>query len=334
MVKLHPDKLKSIIFTHTGVKDLQVLVSSQIGEDAAIIDLGNLYLAFHTDPITGAVEDIGWLAIHIPANDLAVRGIKPRWFTMSILLPENFNDNDLIKIMNDIDNALKEIEASLVDGHTEYAPGIDKPIISSTAIGIGSKYVSTKNAKIGDYVIMTKYVALESTAILAKDFEKLLIEKGLSKDLIEKAKTFRKYISIVKEALTLTPYVNSMHDPTEGGIIQGVLEIAIASNKTIEIYLENVLIKEETQKIFQILNLNPYKSLSSGTLIATIPREKIDQALQELSKLNIPYSIIGKVIDNKPKVIVYMKDHVVEELNENDFIEDELMKFWSRMTCK
>ncbi|WP_243670823.1 AIR synthase related protein [Vulcanisaeta sp. JCM 16161] len=138
--------MRRVIFTNLGVKDDDVIIGPRVGEDAAIVRVGDKYLAVHTDPITGAVEGIGWLAINIVANDIAVRGIKPRWFLLTLLLPRDVGEDGIRTIMTDVNKALTELGGSLIGGHTEYTPGLDRVIASTTAIGIGNHYVTTSGA--------------------------------------------------------------------------------------------------------------------------------------------------------------------------------------------
>lgn len=151
-----------------------------MGEDAAIIDVGGgQVLVIHNDAITGAVKLLGWLAVHIVANDVAVRGAKPRWFLMSLFLPEG-GEELVDEIMAQVDRAARELGMMVVGGHTETTPGLDRPIVGTTAVGLAPRdaYVTTSGARPGDYVVVTKGVGIEGTAILCTDFADLLRSRG------------------------------------------------------------------------------------------------------------------------------------------------------------
>ena len=325
MVKLSNEMLKRIIFTNLGVRDADVIVGPRVGEDAAIVRIGDKYLVMHTDPITGAVEGIGWFAINIVANDIAVRGVKPRWFLLTLLLPRDVSEDGVRTIMEDVNKALVELGGSLVGGHTEYTPGIDRVIASTTAIGIGDHYVTTSGAKPGDLVLVTKYVALEGTAVLANDFKDELIGKGIPKEVLDRSRDLIREISVVKEALSLADIASSMHDPTEGGLLQGLLEIAEASGVRLRINVNKIPILPETKQIFSVLGIDPLKSLSSGMLIVTVPKNYVQTAINRLSALGINHSIIGEVVDGKPGIEL-ISDGIVGEIH--GFIEDDVMKLW------
>jgi len=136
--KLPPSILESLVFSRLGVIDARVLVGPRIGEDAAIIDIGdNRVLAIHVDPITEALERIGWLGIHVASNDIAVRGVRPKWFLSTVLLPRGEALEALDTITRQMDSALKEVGGMLIGGHAEVSPGIEKPIVVVTAMGGG-----------------------------------------------------------------------------------------------------------------------------------------------------------------------------------------------------
>jgi len=186
MVGKLPPELMDIVFKFRGIDDPQVVVGPAIGEDAAVINLDGMYLVVHSDPITEAASRVGWLAVNVAANDVAVTGAAPRWASIVILLPEN-GVKLLKSIVEDIDRAAKELGVAVVGGHTEEAPGVEKPTVIATVMGVTRRYVATSGARPGDVIIMVKHGALEGTAILAYDFEKMLLGRGVEKEVVETA---------------------------------------------------------------------------------------------------------------------------------------------------
>ncbi len=332
--KLPPKLMERYIYTRLGIKDPDVIVGPQIGEDSAVIDLGDgRVLITHADGITGAVEFLGWLAVHIVSNDIAVTGARPRWYLCTLYLPENSNEEVIDKITFQMDRAAKEVGVMIVGGHTEFTPKLERPLIATTAIGIVSKdkYVRTGGARPGDLVIMTKFAAIEGTAILSTDFRNLLIKKGVRAEVLERGSQFLKYVSVVKEALTLAErgLATAMHDPTEGGILGGVSEIAYASGTTLEIWEERIPVAPETEEICKTLKIDPLRLISSGVLIATVPKERVNDAIDLIEDIGINASIIGEVKERVKDVlaIVHRKDGSVERLNDV-YVYDELVRLW------
>jgi len=329
--KVPPKILEELVFTRIGVVDPAVIIGPRYGEDASIIDIGERVLVIHTDPITGAIENIGWLSVHIACNDIAVRGAKPRWLLPVLLLPEESDFKTLDIITNQIDTAAKEVEAMIVGGHSEFTPGIKYPLVIMTAAGLAPKnrYVTSSGVRPGDIVLMTKAAAIEGTAIIAHDFEHLLLDKGISKEVIEKAKRFIREISVIKEALALAELgVSAMHDPTEGGILGGLAELAYASNVLIEVFEDRIPIREETKVLTKALGVNPFKLISSGSLVATIPRDKTKEIERRLEDLNIEFNIIGKVKTGKG-LIIRKPDGSKEHIG--PWVEEELYKLVTKL---
>ncbi len=331
--KLPPTLLNKYILSRVGIKDPAVIVGPSIGEDSAVIDLGDdKILVAHSDPITGAVELLGWLAVNIVSNDIAVTGAKPRWLLATIYLPEECDESLIDKITSQIDVAAKELKAMIVGGHTEFTPKLDRPLISMTGIGITTKdkFVKTGGAMEGDVVLMTKTAGIEGTAILSTDFSEELRSKGISNDIIKRGAKFIKRISVVKEALILAEnkLATSMHDPTEGGVLGGLTEIAYASKKTIEVWEEKIPIATETQIIARALNIDILRLISSGVLIATIPKDKAEKAIELLKSNNIEASVIGIVREYSGNLVILNKRNGAKEYIEEVYVEDELIRLW------
>ncbi|EMT38869.1 Hydrogenase maturation factor [Thermoanaerobacter thermohydrosulfuricus WC1] len=294
--KVPVEILKRSVFPYLGVKRKEVLVHSQLGEDSSIIDFGEYVAVLSTDPITAAEKLSGFLSVIISCNDLASCGAKPIGILSTILLPEGTEEATLHGIMKEIDRAAKKLSIEVLGGHTEITSTVNKPIISTTAIGIAKKgeYITTKGAKIGDDVIVTKALGLEGTAILATDYEDLLL-KGYNKDFVLKAQNFINEISVIEEGLIAAQNgANAMHDITEGGILGAAYEIAEASGLGIEIYEEKLPIRPETKEICRFFDINPLKLISSGSMIITASNG--DKIVKSLSEKGIQATIIGKII--------------------------------------
>jgi len=297
--KVSNEVLEQIVFSNLGAKRDDVVLSSSIGEDAAIVQAGNEVLAISSDPITGAEEWLGWLAVHVNANDIATRGVQPRWFNSIILLPRNSTAKLVKKICTQMDKAARQLNIAIVGGHCEVSPGIDHPIVTGCAIGIAEnrKYVTSGGAQIGDQIILTKGAGIEGTAILASDRENELLFI-FDKTFLNKAANFFEKISIVKDAITAfrTGGVSAMHDPTEGGVAGGLHELADAANVGFQVNEEKIFVPDETQKICSYFEVDPLQLISSGSLLIVAEEAKTSEILSSLSRNGIQASIIGEVV--------------------------------------
>ncbi len=277
--KLDIDILKGLLEKHTIV-DPQVLIGPKIGEDAAVIDLGkgtDHYWVVTADPITFTTEEIGYYGVVVNVNDIATRGGIPKWFLATLLFPEKGSNVGVIeKVFSQIHNACERFHISFIGGHTEITPGIEKMILSGHMIGEVKKdrLVATSGARAGDLLLLIKGVCIEGTSIIAREKEKDLLERGINPALIERAKSFifNPGIDVLQAAQIAceAASVHSMHDPTEGGLINGVVEIAMASEKEIEVNLKNIHIYEESRMLCREYGLEPLGVIASGALLLTI----------------------------------------------------------------
>jgi hydrogenase maturation factor len=294
--KLSPADLERIVFPYLGVRRPEVLVRAAVGEDSAIIDFGDWVCVLSTDPITGATRHAGWLAVHVSCNDVASNGAEPIGVLVTILLPESAHEEDLRGVMEDAHRAAGELGIEVLGGHTEVTPGLVSTIISSTAVGRAPKgrYVVSSGAKAGDYLVLTKGAALEGTAILAADFEDRL-RRLLEADILERAQSFRREISVVPEGLAAAALgATAMHDVTEGGVLGAVHEMVSAAGLGVELQADDVPIREETRVLCQLFHADPLKLISSGSLLIACPDG--ERMVQGLADKGIPAAVIGRVL--------------------------------------
>ncbi|ABL79062.1 AIR synthase family protein [Thermofilum pendens] len=307
-------------------QDASVLLGPAIGEDAALIDLGDKVLVVHADPITGAVSNIGWLSVHVSANDVATRGVQPRWLVTVVLLPEGAGQDVLWDIAGQLRKAADEIGATIVGGHTEFTPGLDRPILVTTAMGVGGKgeVLATSRARPGDALILTKGAGIEGTAILATELYDELSRK-VDREVLERAKSFIYEVSVVKDALTAVRAggVHAMHDPTEGGVLGGLQEMAIAANAGLVVEEEKIPVREETKAVCRALGVDPLRLISSGSLLIAVEGSRARDVVDALSREGIPAAVIGRLTEGSERILVKRGGEIVD-LNEP--VVDELWR--------
>ncbi len=315
--KIPIDILKEVVYKNLGVKRKEVVLGPSAGFDGAVIDVGDKSLIVSTDPITGAIERIGWLAVNINANDIATFGVEPAFFLSCILLPENADRKTVETICVQMDRAAKKLGMAIAGGHCEVTPELAHPIVVGCAMGITGKgnYVTAGGAKAGDKLILTKTVGIEGTAILASDKEKQL-KRAVSMSLLNKAKQFFDQISVVKEAVTAfkTGGVNAMHDPTEGGVAGGVHEIADASNLGFRIFEEKIPICKETMEICRFFEIDPLYLIASGSMLIATKKKWADEIVETLKENRVQANVIGELLPSPEKRTIKCKDGSENEL--------------------
>ncbi|MFX1571936.1 MAG: AIR synthase family protein [Promethearchaeota archaeon] len=283
------------------IQDKRIIMGSKLGEDAAVIDIpGENYLVAKTDPITFATKQIGYYVVNINVNDLVCTGAKPKWFQSTILLPAENTTDDLIKaVFKDINNTCKSMGISIVGGHIEITPNIDRPLIIGSLLGEvkKEKLVLTSGAEPGDALILTKGIFIEGTSIIGREKQNELLERNYDYNFIERCKNYlyKPGISVYKEALLANEYfqIKSMHDPTEGGIYTAIAEMTIASNTGILIEEEKISILPEPKILSKIYDLNPYNTISSGSLLIAVNQADSYNVIDLLRKNKIKSEQIG-----------------------------------------
>jgi len=290
------------LFADLPIRDPRVIMGPQIGEDAAVLDIGDRYLIAKVDPITFVAEEIGWYAVHINANDLAVRGARPAWFLMTLLLPEGQADEGLLAdIFRQVRDACGAVGASLVGGHTEVTSGLDRPILAGTMLGEVEKdrLVTTAGARVGDAVLLSKGIAIEGASILAREFGGLLRDRGIDSGMLERAREFvrRPGISVLPDAraaVAASP-VHAMHDPTEGGLATGLWELARAAKVGLCLDRDAMAILAECRVLCEALGIDPLGLIASGALLLTCPKTATSRILNAWASQGIDGTVIGEV---------------------------------------
>ena len=306
--KLRPEVLQAVLEKH-AVTDPRVVVGPRVGEDAAVIDLGDRYLVATTDPITFATDEVAWYALCVNANDVAVRGARPRWFLATLLLPEGVTTEASVAALFDrLGEACDELEIALVGGHTEITHGLDRPIVVGTMLGevAKDKLVTTGGARVGDVVVMTKGVPLEGAAIIAREKEAALRALGVRASTIRKATALLRTpgLSVLPEAEIACELaaVHSMHDPTEGGIATALLEVAAAADVGLRIDRERITILPEGAELCAAFGLDPLGTIASGALLMTLAPADASIVIHALAREGIDSHYIGQVVPREQGV--------------------------------
>ena len=301
------------------IKDPRVIVGPGIGEDAAVIDAGHdRYLIAKTDPITFTADQIGWYAVHINANDIVTMGARPLWYLATLLLPEDLTTEDVAeKIFLDTMTACKSIGVSLIGGHTEITGGLSRPIVVGQMLGEVEKHrlVRTNGARPGDVIILTKGIAIEGTAVIARERVDEMVQI-LGEQTLTRCRNFMydPGLSVIKEALIASEHasVHAMHDPTEGGLATALHEVAWAANVGLRIQAETVPVFPETQAICNHYHLNPMGLIASGALLIILQANAAENVLARIRSQGIAATVIGEVTDNRKGVKLLTADGVVD----------------------
>ena len=295
--KLDSDLLEKIVFQHITYKRPEVLVRPGIGEDCAVMDFGEYECVMSTDPITGAIEEIGRLAVHISCNDIASNGVQPIGLLLAVMLPEGTTEEQIEKIMRQAGEAAASLEVEIIGGHTEITAAVKQPIVVSTAIGRAMKGASQKaeDMQPGDFILLTKEAGLEGTGIICCDCADKL--KGvLTPEEIAEGCELLNHVNVVKEGVAAGKVGTAgMHDVTEGGILGAVWEMCHISHLGAELWLEAIPVSELTKKVCGHFGINWMRLISSGCMMIMVHPEQKEEVIKAIEEEGVSVACIGRV---------------------------------------
>ena len=276
----------------------EVLVGPAVGEDACALQLPAGVLVVATDPITLTDRQLGSYSVVVNANDVAVMGVRPRWFLAVVLLPPGTCEQAVRDLFDEMSAALAEVGAVLVGGHTEVTATVRQPVVVGQMLGIAEsgRYVKTGGARPGDVIVQVGVAPVEGAAVFAAEAPERL--GGVDRDLLEAARRALETpgISVVEAALAACALgATSLHDPTEGGLAAGLHEMAVAARVRVRVERERILWFPPGRAVCDALGADPWATIASGTLLAAFPPDRADAAVLELQRRGHPAAVIGAV---------------------------------------
>jgi len=329
--KLNFDLLSSMIEKYCSLND-RVVVGPKVGEDAAVIDIGDKYLIVKTDPITFVTKQVGYYAIHINANDIGCMGGRPKWFLANLILPEKQTTIALVdEIFSQLSKACSKLKIAFCGGHTEITSGINRPLVIGCMFGEVEKnnLITSAGAKINDHIILTKGIAIEAVSIIAREREAEL-ENTYSEEFIEHCKNFihDPGISILPEVKIAQRVggVHALHDPTEGGLAMGLWELAMAANVGMKIEFDKISILPEAKLLCEQYNLDPLGVIASGALLMSVDKANSSKMVEALKKEGIEAEVIGKTVEAENGIQLLLND---DNCDLPKFDRDEILKIFT-----
>lgn len=279
----------------------EVIVGPAIGHDVTVLDLGHddLLLA-KTDPITFATDEIGYYAVAVNSNDIATSGGEPRWFLVTLLLPEGTSTRALVDgIVAQIRAACDRLGIHLVGGHTEVTYGLDRPLVVGQMLGTvrRDRLVRPDGLQPGDVILLTKGFPVEGVSLIARERRAELLARGYEAAYLDRCATFlyEPGLMVLPEARAICAALrpHAMHDPTEGGLATGLWEMAQAAGVGLRIEAERLPVLPEAQRLCGEFGLDPFGLIASGSLLVGVAAGDVEAALAACRAVGIPCTPIG-----------------------------------------
>jgi hydrogenase maturation factor len=293
--KLPPELLRSLVLGQLGARRPETLVPAALGIDAAVIAVDADWACVLTcDPITTATAGAGRLAVHVVCNDLAAMGAEPVGVLATLLFPSGIAAESIGALMAEIDATARALNVEVLGGHTEVAPGVAGPLVVMSGVGRArrDRVLTAGGGRPGDALVLTKAAALEGTHVLASDLAVALQGLGVAESVLSQARGFGEELSVVPEArLAVDLGATAMHDPTEGGVVGAIWEMAEASGCGFSVDVGAIPVREATRQVCAALGVDPLRLIASGALL--IACEDGAAMVRGLAEHGIPARQIG-----------------------------------------
>jgi len=301
MGKLPNDILEDFL-NRFDFRDPSVLINTGVGEDAAAVNIDQEeVLVLKSDPITFTTDSIGYYAVLINANDLATSGATSRWLLTTLLFPPGITASAIWQVMHELESVCRKWNITLCGGHTEITDAVTRPVITGMLAGTVAKcdLIDKRNMRPGDSVLLTKAVAVEGTAIIAREFGDRLKGLGVTETEIEKCRQFLSAISILEEAKIAgrSKGVSAMHDVTEGGLATALEELSIAGKHRIRVDMDIIPVYPQSEKICRLLDIDPIGLIGSGSLLICCRKDEAESLMASIQDAGIDVTCIGEVLE-------------------------------------
>lgn len=310
--KISADVFDRVIFRALGAPTEHLIVGPQHGVDVGVVRLDErTVMAITTDPVF-VVPEYGWeraawFAVNILASDAATSGLRPTFITIDLNLPRSLSDEDLATLWTAMHRECTRLGISVIAGHTGRYDGCAYPMVGGAtvmALGPADAWVTPTMARVGDVVILTKGPAIEATGLFAATFPNRLSSRYGEERAREAEEIFHQ-MTVVQDALTAVSVgvrddgVTSLHDATECGVWGGLAEVAQASRVGLRIDRDAIPIPPPVAMVCAEFGIDPFSSISEGTLIITARPHKAYAVVGALGESGILAAIIGEVVPSE-----------------------------------
>jgi hydrogenase maturation factor len=330
--KATPKFFDDVIFPRLGAADDSVVVGPTHGVDFGAITIGDRTVVLSTDPFFIAPslgwERAAWFALHIVASDVAVSGIPPRYLAVDLNLPPEMEEETLVTVWETVHKEAERLGIAVVTGHTARYAGCSFPMVGgATVFGVGAsdELIDPRKASVGDRIIITKGPAIETTGLMSVQFPEFITERH-SENATKEAQGVFYQMSVIEDAAICAGVggVTAMHDATECGIWGALFEMARASGKGLVVEKSRIVTQEIVLKTCGVFDIDPYKAISEGTLVAAVRPGSADAVLGALAAADIPASVVGELTEPGSEVVI------IDEDGRHPLVHPEIDPFWGK----
>jgi len=315
-------------------EDGNLLVGIDTTDDAAVYKINNELALIQTlDFFTPVVDDpytFGQIAAANALSDIYAMGGKPLIALNIVCFPSCLNVDILAQILKGGADKVLEAEAIIAGGHSieDEEP---KYGLSVTGLVNPGKIITNKGACVGDYLVLTKPIG---SGIINTGIKGKLVDEKKQTEVIDVMSALNK-----KAAKAMVGVgVSACTDITGFGLLGHAAEMARASSKSLQLYKNSIPIINGTKELAEMgiipggaysnkqfldknvkfdENIKPademilYDPQTSGGLLISVAREKLDTLMEKMQKYGVTGArIIGKVIEKTDFMIEVLDEEV------------------------
>jgi hydrogenase expression/formation protein HypE len=257
--------------------------SSEALGDAAVVAVGGTRIALTTDSFVVRPRwfpggNIGALAVNGTVNDLAMVGAQPLYLTAGFILEEGLDVEELGRLSVAMGQAARIAGVAVVAGDTKVVDrGHGDGLYVNTA-GVGlvpdGVDIGPARARPGDAVLVSGPIGQHGVAVLS-------VREGLEFGT-EIRSDCQPLTGLVADLLAAGIDVHVLRDPTRGGVAAALNEIAASSHVGVEIEERSVPVPDDVRAACGFLGLDPLVVANEGKLVAFVPDEQAERALEVL----------------------------------------------------
>jgi hydrogenase maturation factor/beta-phosphoglucomutase-like phosphatase (HAD superfamily) len=328
--KLPNDLLREFL-AEFEFEDPSLLIHPGVGEDIAAVDVAREeVLVLKSDPITFATDAIGQYAVLVNANDIATAGATPRWLLTTLLFPPGSTPSAIGCVVRELRELTSRLGITLCGGHTEISDAVRRPVISGMMAGTVRRrdLIDKRRMRSGDRILLTKALAVEGTAIIAREFGRKLQALGMTAGEVQSCREFLDRISILPEAAVAAAVegTSAMHDVTEGGIATALEELSAAGGFALKVKVDRIPIFPETRTLSRLLRFDPFGLIGSGSLLVCCRPKTAGRLAAQLRVKGIGVTMIGEVAERGSGVQAFKNERPTRW---RSFEVDEIARLFS-----
>lgn len=276
--------------------------------DSALLDVAGGRIALTTDsyvvqPLFFPGGNIGDLAVNGTINDLACSGAQPLGLTAGFILEEGLELDVLGAVAETMGKAAAAAGVGIVTGDTKVVSkgSADGLFVNTAGVGVvpAGVHIGPERARPGDHIIVSGNLGEHGVAIMS-------VREGIDFGTVVTTDSAPLHRLVAAMLAAGGAAVHTLRDPTRGGLVASVVEIARAASVGIELDLAAIPVPETVSSACSFLGLDPLQVANEGKMVAFVDPSHSEAVLEGMRARpeGAEAAIIGRVVGEHPGMAV------------------------------